>query len=157
MPGDFFDMQPRPFTALSLAGLSKDAESRVNAALAAMADWRNQVAEANLKNGKVVVEKMAEAATALGWPPQVVDAARTQLKSVAEIQTRTMDQLMDAWEQQIRQPSASPSAILSKLQSLPGGWPGAGDRMPANPFELWMQFAQQWQKVWTDALRSRTH
>ena len=62
---------------------------------------------------------------------------------------------MDAWEEQIKSPSSS-SAILSKLQSISsfspaGGWPAA--QMAAfNPFAMYMQIAQQWQKTWSDAM-----
>ena len=92
------------------------------------------------------MDKMAAAALALGWPEQIVDAARSQLQSIADMQIKTMDQLMDAWEQQIKLPNpmtASPSAVLSKLQSLPG-LISIGSR-PTTPLELWMQLAEQWQ------------
>jgi hypothetical protein len=68
----------------------------VNAALEAVSTWRNEIAATNEKNGKRVIEKMAAAASTLGWPQQVVDAARTQLQSIADMQIKTMDQLMDA-------------------------------------------------------------
>jgi len=152
MPGEFFEAKPRKSSLLSVAGLPKEAEDRVNTALEAMSRWRNQIVEANQKNGNEAIEKMVAAAAALGWPAQVVDAARAQLQSVAEIQTKTMDQLLDAWEEQIKLPTASPSAMLSKLQSLPGGWPSPGLKTATNPLELWMQFAQQWQKAWADAM-----
>src|SRR5215813_4793127 len=36
------------------------------------------------------------------------------------MQIQTMDQMMDAWEEQIKSPmTGSPSAMLSKLRSLP--------------------------------------
>jgi hypothetical protein len=38
----------------------------VNAAFDAMSAWRNETAEASEKNSKVVIEKMAAAAAALG-------------------------------------------------------------------------------------------
>jgi hypothetical protein len=114
------------------------------------------------KNGKRVIEKMAAAAAAVGWPEQVVDAARTQLQSIAEIQIKTMDQLMDAWEEQIKLPNpmtASPSAMLSKLKSLPGlasagSGPSAEDFQKAatNPLQLWMLLAEQWQRTWADTM-----
>jgi hypothetical protein len=93
----------------------------------------------------------AAAAAAQGWPEQVVDAARRQLQSNAEMQIKIMDQLMDAWEEQIKLPNpmtASPSAMLSKLQSLPG-FASTGSAA-TNPLELWMQLAQQWQRTWAD-------
>jgi hypothetical protein len=52
-----------------------------------------------------------------------------------------------------------PSAMLSKLKSLPsispaGSWPNV-DTLPMaamNPVQFWMQFAEQWQKVWAAAM-----
>jgi hypothetical protein len=72
------------------------------------------------------------------------------------MQTKALDHLMDAWEEQLKSPNpmtASP-AMLSKLQSFPGfggagSWPGATS---ANPLEFWTQFMQQCQKSWTDAM-----
>jgi hypothetical protein len=46
--------------------------------------------------------------------------------------------------------------MLSKLKSMSPfsamtNWPGAGSSQ-MNPFGLYMQVAQQWQKAWTDAM-----
>ncbi len=78
------------------------------------------------------------------------------------MQIQTMDHVMDAWEEQIKSPhpmTGSPSAMLSKLKSLPsfgpaGSWPNAGAFQTAtvNPFQFWIQTAEQWQKAWTDAM-----
>jgi len=152
MATEFLQTKPRDFSPTSVSGLTKEARDGVNAALKSLSDWRNELADTNKRNGKRVLEEMAAAASALGWPEQVVGAARTQLLSIAEIQIKTMDQLMDAWEEQIKLPnpmSASPSAMLSKLNSLPGL---GSAQAPANPIQLWMQFAEQWQRNWTDAI-----
>ena len=76
------------------------------------------------------------------------------------MQIQMMHQMMDAWEEQIKSPmTGSPSAMLSKLKSLPnmsaaGSWPNAGAFQMAatNPLQFWMQFAEQWQKTWADAM-----
>jgi hypothetical protein len=103
-----------------------------------------------------VIEKMSAAAAALGWPEQIVDAARTQMQSIAEMQIQTMDRMMGAWEEQLKLTdpmTASPSAMLSKLKSFPdfgpaGSWPSAEafQKAAINPLQFWMQFAEQWQK-----------
>ena len=162
MPGGFLEVKPRDFNPMSVSGLTQEARDGVNAALKAMSTWRNEVADTNEKGGKRVIEKMAAAAAALGWPEQVVDAARAQLQSIAEIQIKTMDQLMDAWEEQIKLPNpmtASPSAMLSKLKSFSGfASTGSGlsvedfQKAATNPMQLWMQLAEQWQRTWTDAM-----
>jgi hypothetical protein len=72
--------------------------------------------------------------------------------------------MMDVWEEQLKSPMAgSPSAILSKLKSLPnmspiGTWPNAVALQTAamNPLQFWMQFTEQWQKAWADAMTSWT-
>ena len=153
---------PRSADPVSISGLPNKAREAVNAAFDAMSAWRNETAENSEKNSKKVIDKMAVAAAALGWPEQIVEAARVQMQSVAEMQIKTMDHVMDAWEEQLKSPdpiTVSPSAMLSKLQSLPNfgagaSWPGANafQTVAANPFAVWMQFAEQWQKACADAM-----
>ena len=158
MPGGFLEVKPRDFNPTSVPELTEEAQDAVNAAFKAMSTWRNEIANTSEKNGKRVIEKMAAAAAALGWPEQIVDAARTQLQSIAELQIKTMDHMMDAWEEQLRLPNpmtSAPSAMLSKLKSLPsfaptGTWPNPEtvQRAAMNPMQFWMQVAEQWQKSW---------
>ena len=162
----FFETKPRAFNPVAASGLTKEVLEGANAALKALATWRNEIADTNQKNGERVLDQMAVAAKTLGWPAQVVDAARTQLKSVAEIQVKTMDQMMDVLEEQLKLPnpmSASPSALLSKLKSFPafgsaGSWPGADAFQMAaiNPLRFWTQFAEQWQKSWAETMTAWT-
>jgi hypothetical protein len=150
------------FDSMSVPGLSSRAQDAVNAALEAMSSWRSEAAESSEKNMKRVIGKMAAAAAELGWPEQIVDTARTQLQNLAEMQIKTMDQMVEAWEEQVKSTnSGSPSAMLNKLKStssLPGGWPG-GDAFQmgaTNPLQFWMTFAGQWQKAWTDMMTTWT-
>ncbi|MGY8661584.1 hypothetical protein Q3C01_04350 [Bradyrhizobium sp. UFLA05-109] len=145
----FFETKPRAFDPVAASGLTKEALESANLALKALATWRNEIADTNQKNGERVLDQMAVAAKTLGWPTQIVEAARTQLKSVAEIQVKTMDQMMDVWEEQLKLPNpmtSSPSAILSKLTSLPGLT--VSPATAANPIEVWMKLAEQWQRAW---------
>ena len=97
---------------MSVPGLSSRAQDAVTAALEAMLNWRSEAAENSEKNIKRVIGKMAAAAAEVGWPDQIVDTARKQLQNVAEMQIKTMDQMMDAWEEQLKLPNpASPSAM----------------------------------------------
>jgi hypothetical protein len=160
MASRFLEAGPRDFTPISVPGLPNEAREAVNAALKSMSTWRNEIADSTEKNGKRVLDKMAVAAKELGWPEQIVDAARANLQSIAEMQIKTMDQLMDAWEEQLRSNpmTASPSAILSKLKSGPDFGPAGQASLEAfqnaamNPLQFWMQFAQQWQKAWADTI-----
>jgi hypothetical protein len=120
--GSFVEVEPRDFKPMAIPGLEKEVRDAASAALKAMSSWRNDIADTSEFNGKRVIEKMAAAAAALGWPEQTVDAARVQMQSIVEVQIQTMDQMMDAWEAQ-----------------LPAGG--------VNPLQFWMQFGAQWQKA----------
>ena len=160
MPSEFFETERRSFKPTSVPALSSEAREAVNAALQALSTWRNETADINEKNSKQVIKKMTTAAVALGWPQQIVDAARAQMQSVIEMQIKTMDHIMDAWEEQLKLPSpmtASPSALLSKLKASPnstGMWPSidAVQKGEMNPLLLWIQLAEQWQKSWADTM-----
>ena len=134
MPGGFLEVRPRDFNPKSIPGLTNEAREAVNEVLKAMSDWRNEIADTTEKNGKRVIEKIAAAAAALGWPEQIVDATRTQMLSAVEVQIKTIDHIIDAWEEQLKLPNpmtASPSAMLSNLSSFAhpitfsAAWPSA--------------------------------
>jgi hypothetical protein len=111
MPSKLADVTSRNFSPKLAPGLSDEACKAVNAALAAMSTWRTGTVD----NFEIVIDKMAAAARALGWPQQIVDATRAQMQDVIKMQVQTMDRMMDAWEEQIKSPSSSSAAILSKL------------------------------------------
>ncbi len=136
-------------------GLSNEARDAVNAAFDAMSTWRTETVNTSEKNLEQVIEKMAAAARALGWPEQIVDATRSEMRRVTKTQIQMMDQLVDAWEEQIKSPN--PSAMLSKLKSLSsfgpaGNWPNLAEVSTMNPMQFSMQFVEQWQKVWSDSM-----
>src|SRR5262245_50662219 len=143
---------------LGAYAFGRGARKAVNAAFDAMSAWRIETAKNSEKNSEQVIEKLAAAARALGWPEQIVDATRAQIQNITKAQIQTMDQMMDAWEEQIRSPDAmSGSPMLAKLKSLPGvspagSWPSANALAATNPMQFWMQWAEQWQKAWTDAM-----
>ena len=120
MQNKYAEVTPRNFNPMWAPGLSDEARKAVNAAFDAMSTWRIETAKNSEKNSEQVIEKMAAAARALGWPEQIVDTIRAQVQSITKMQIQTMDHMMDAWEEQIKSPmTSSPSAILSKLESLP--------------------------------------
>jgi hypothetical protein len=145
------DKSTRKFDVLAVPGLSVEARDAVNEAFDAMSTWRTETVNTSEKNLEQVIEKMAAAARALGWPEQIIDATRSQMQTVIKTPIQMMDQMMDAWEVQIKSPN--PSAMLSKLKSVPGfgsagSSPNIADVSTMNP----MQFVEQWQKVWSDAM-----
>ena len=151
MAKQFTDKSTRKFDPMAVPGLSGEARDAVNAAFEAMSTWRTETVNNSEKNLEQVIEKMAAAGRALGWPEQIVDATRAQLQTL----TKTQIQMMDAWEEQVKSPN--PSAMLSKLKSLSslgpaGSWPNLGDLSTTNPMQFSMQFVEQWQKVWSDSM-----
>jgi hypothetical protein len=162
MQNESADVTPRNFNPMWAPRLSDDARKAVNAAFDAMSTWRIETAKNSEKNSEQVIEKLAAAARALGWPEQIVDATHAQMQSVTKMQIQMMDQMMDAWEEQIKSPNpmtSSPLAMLSKPKSLPGvssagNWPNANAWQMAaiNPMQFWILLAEQWQKAWADAM-----
>jgi hypothetical protein len=80
----------------------------------------------------------------------------SQIQSIIKMQIQTMDQIMDAWEQQIKSPNPS-QPILAKLKSFPSlgavdAWSSASQMASMNPLQIYMQFAEQWQKACADAM-----
>jgi hypothetical protein len=142
----------RNFDPKSVAGLSAEARKAVNAAFDAMSTWRAETMNNSEKNVAQVIDKMAAAARALGWPEQIVDTTRVQMQNLTKVQLQTIDHMMDTWEEQIKSPD--PSAMLSKLQSIPGlspTGPDGGAFATFNPFQAYAQFVEQWQKAWASA------
>ena len=152
------ETSPRNFNAASIPGLSSEARKALNAAFDAMVTWRTDTLNSSEKGIEQVIDKMAAAARALGWPEQIVEATRAQMQSITNMQIQTMDHMMDAWEEQIKSPNM-PSAMISRLKSLPsfgaaGSWPSAGALQAGamNPFQFYAQFAEQWQKACAEAM-----
>jgi hypothetical protein len=58
----------------------------VNEAFDALSTWRSETLSNSEKNSEQVIEKMAAAARALGWPQQIVDATREQLQNITKMQ-----------------------------------------------------------------------
>jgi len=162
MPNNFLEVGDRNFNRISEPGLTKEAREALNGVLKVMSNWRDELVESNEKNGKRLIEKIASAAEELGWPEQFVDATRSQLQTIAETQIKMMDQLTDAWDEQLKLPNpktASPS-MLSNLMS--SGFPPTGgsqsaeqlQRMALSPVQFWMQWAEHWQKSWEQVMTS---
>jgi gas vesicle protein len=161
MQSPSIESNPRTFNPMMAPELSDEARKAVKAVFDAMSTWRADIIKSSGKNCEQVIEKMAAAAQAVGWPEQIVDLSREQLQSITKMQVQTMDHMMDAWEQQLKSPNPmiNPSSMLSKLKSLPslnpaGGWPSAGNLQTAamNPMQFWIQVAEQWRKGWADAM-----
>jgi len=70
------------------------------------------------------------------------------------MQTQMIDQIMDAWEQQLKSPTRLQGAAMLPMPALSAS--ASNDPMADMmrfwemfpPFKLWMQAAEQWQRQW---------
>jgi len=158
------------------AGGAIDAKTReaFNGAIDAMAEWREEMAGSTERYSKKVFDRMSVAARLMGWPEELIEATREQVEHASKIQMHMLDQVMDAWEQQMKSPGSNVFAerITTGMQSFPGmptfpgmeafqktfgsapgrsGMPDAGG-LPLAPLQFWMQAAEMWQKNWNSAM-----
>lgn len=62
-----------------------------------MSTWQTEVTNSSQKNLERVIDKVAAAAEALGWPDEIADAVRTQMQAITKMQSQMMDQMISAW------------------------------------------------------------
>lgn len=132
-------------------GLDAEAREAMNAVFDALAECREEVGETIQRSNQSVLGKMAIAAEALGWPEALVESSRAHLAEISKIQLHMIDQLMDAWQAQLRSPL--PSQFAAQLRAIQ--LPSAGTpvmAMAAAPLEIWWQAAEMWQRNWASAL-----
>jgi hypothetical protein len=124
----------------------------VNEFFDALSKWRDEVASSTERYSETILEKMVTAATAMGWPKELVEASRVYLVQASKMQTHMIDQLMDAWQAQMKSPM--PGQFLAQLQpySAIGSGPSSGmTGLSIAPVQLWMEAAQTWQRNWASA------
>jgi cob(I)alamin adenosyltransferase len=102
MPSKF--AESRNLNQMLALGLSDEARKAVNAAFDAISTWRTETVNTSDKNLERVIDKLATAARALGWPEEIADSARAQMEGIVKAQIQMMDQMMDAWDEQIKSP-----------------------------------------------------
>jgi hypothetical protein len=165
--------------ALGAAGVSEEVQSALTSAFEAMCDWRQDAANQAERHGNKVFDRMGTAAKAMGWPAELVDMTRQQMQQASKMQIQVLDQVMDAWEQQVKNPGAGLQMVpggngspfqfpnFGNMPGMPGmpsmpGMPGMFDMknmpdfgtLPTAPLQFWMQAAEMWQKSWQQALSS---
>jgi hypothetical protein len=72
--------ESRNLNQMLAVGLSDEARKAVNAAFDAISTWRTETVNTSDKNLERVIDKLATAARALGWPEEIVDSARAQIE-----------------------------------------------------------------------------
>jgi len=149
----------------NLTSLSKDARQSVTGALNALAQWRDEILSVNERYLKKAVSEMAAAQRAIGWPDHATAAAREHLLKAAKVQAHMIDQIMDAWERQLKSahsPTGVPEAFRLHMPASSGSaftdpvseMMRMGE-MALVPFRLWIQAAEAWQRNWADAMSAR--
>ena len=144
----------------NVMGLSEEAKKAVNGTFDALAEWRDQVASSNERYTSKVFDNMAQAGRAMGWPDQLIEATRTQMQQASKMQLAMIDQLMDAWQRQLNNPTAGlqlPTAFpgMGQMPGMgAGGMPDFSSMGAMAPLQMWMQAAEMWQKTWSQAMAS---
>jgi hypothetical protein len=126
--------------------LSAEARQAMNAVFDALAEWREEIGSSTERFSESVLDKMATAARAAGWPSELVETSRAHLLQASKLQMQTIDQLMDAWQAQLRSPF--PAQFLSPVPSFAKGFdlpPGMAG-LATSPLQFWMQAAETWQQ-----------
>ena len=131
----------------AMQGLPREAREAIKAVFEALSDWRDEVGSTTERHGEMVLDKMAAAARALGWPKELVDASHKHLTQASKAQMHLIEQLMQAWEKQLTSPTSD--QFMAQLRTLPTMGLGA---TPSTPLEFWMQAAETWQRNWESAL-----
>ncbi len=137
--------------------MNDEARRAINSAFDALTDWRNEMAAANERYSTKVFDQMSAATRAMGMPDEMVGATRQQLQNASRMQLQMMDQVMDVWKQQMRDPNSAMHFSADFMKNMPDFTKGFGDMgglggMSMAPFQMWMQAAEMWQKNWASAM-----
>ena len=127
--------------------LTREAREAIKAVFEALSEWRDEVGTTTERYSETVLDKMADAARALGWPKELVDASHRHLTQASKAQMLLIEQMMQAWEKQLT--SATPDQFMAQLRTLPSMGFGA---TPSTPLDFWMQAAEMWQRNWESAM-----
>lgn len=84
--------------------LDGDTRKAMNAAFEAMSEWRDDMSATAERHTAKVFDKMSAAAKAAGWPDALVDTTRSNMQQMSKMQLQMMDQVMDAWTEQMKSP-----------------------------------------------------
>ncbi len=128
-------------------GLDREGREAVNAVFDALSAWREEVTASTARYSQTILDKMAAAATAVGWPKEVVEASRKHFEQASKMQSNMLDQLMAAWQEQLKSPMSGPFNV--QLRQFTGMGSGASQKIA--PVQVWMDAAEVWQRNWASA------
>lgn len=129
-------------------GLPREAREAIKAVFDALSEWRDEVGATTERYSETVLDQMAAAARALGWPKELVDASHKHLAEASKAQIHLIDQMMQAWEKQLTAPTFD--QFMAQLRTLPTV--GSGVAPMSTPLDFWMQTAEMWQRNWQSAV-----
>jgi len=132
--------------------LDAGAREAVNAFFDALSAWRDEVGASTERYSETVLDKMVAAATAMGWSKELVEASRMHLVQASKMQMQMIDQLMDAWQAQLKSPMTS--QFIAQLRPYSGvGLQPSSDTssLAIAPVQFWMEAAEMWQRNWASA------
>ena len=136
--------------------LNGEARQAVMDAFNAVSQWRDEISLANDRYLTKVLDQVAAAQKAQGWPTSVTVATREHLLRASKVQTQMIDQLMGDWERQLKSRSTSPDPSMLRMPSTtdPMSEIMRLGEMTLTPFKIWLSAAEAWQRTWADAMRS---
>ena len=136
--------------------LNGEARQAVMDAFYAVSQWRDEITLANDRYLARVLDQVAAAQRAQGWPNSVTMATREHLLRASKVQTQMIDQLMGEWEDQLKSRTATPGPSLSRRTSSadPVSEMMRLGEITLTPFKIWLNAAQACQRSWADAIRS---
>src|SRR5262245_17191868 len=140
----------------SFTWLNGEARQAVMDAFSAISQWRDEISQANDRYLIKVIDQVAAAQRAQGWPNSVTVATRQHLLRASKVQTQMIDQLMGDWEHQLKSKSTSPDPSMLHLTSTtdPMSEMMRLGEMTLTPFKIWLNAAEAWQRTWVEAMRS---
>ena len=124
--------------------LPREAREAIEAVFDALSAWRDEVGASTERYSETLLDKMAAAARALGWPKELVEASHKHLAQASRMQIHMIDQLMHAWQKQLTSPTSD--QFMAQLRALPTTGFGA------TPLDFWKQATELWQHNWASAL-----
>ena len=138
--------------------LNGEARHAVMDAFNAVSQWRDEISRANDRYLTDVLDQVAAAQRAQGWPNSVTVATREHLLQASKVQTQMIDQLMADWEQQLKSRGAALDPSMSRRPSVanPVAEMMRLGEMTLTPFKIWLNAAEAWQRSWAEALRTTT-
>jgi hypothetical protein len=152
------------FEPRNLTRLNSEARKAVSAAFDALRDWSDEVHAANNRCLTKVLDHVAAAQRATGWPEHLSAVTRDNIVQTSKLQTQLIDQLLQAWDE-LLETGRAPTRLPQGFHFLPARSSGSTlhEAMPdmaqlgelsVAPLKAWMQAADIWQRHWMAAISS---